>query len=356
MAAKAESDPAKVRNNLIDPAELALSVHEARPLADDLSDWHSYLTSKGATRQHALLNRNRVSRVIELARVDRISRLAPSKIQAALKTIRDEGATNRTEKKGVSLRSLHHYTRAIKGFSRWLWKDGRSRVDALAHLTSPNPDPDRRHERRPLTEEELAELVKAAECGPVVYKVAGSDRAMFYRVAAATGFRANELRSLTPESFDLGSNWPAVTVKAADSKSRRDDHQPLPPALVPALRSWIAQKPPERPLWGSLTKHTADMIRHDLDAAGIAYRDDNDRVADFHSLRATYISLIVSGGASVKTAQTLARHSTPSLTIGIYARASVHDLAGAVESLRDLTMDRPRPRLRPWPQPERMDA
>jgi hypothetical protein len=38
----------------------------------------------------------------------------------------------------------------------------------------------------------------------------------------------------------------------------------------------------------------------------------------------------------VKTCQTLARHSTPSLTIGIYAKASVADIDGAVESLPDL--------------------
>ncbi len=184
-------------------------------------------------------------------------------------------------------------------------------------------------------------MITAAESGPVVYKVPGLDRAWLYRVAAATGFRANELRSLTPESFDLDSDLPAVTVAAAYSKRRRDDHQPLPPAMVPALRSWINFKAPGQPLWGDLTKHTADMLRHDLAAAGIAYRDDNGRVADFHSLRGTYISLIVSGGASVKTAQTLARHSTPSLTIGIYAKASVHDLVGSVESLPDLTGDRP---------------
>ncbi len=221
-------------------------------------------------------------------------------------------------RRGISLRSIHHYTRAIKGFSRWLWRDGRARVDALAHLTSPNPDSDRRHERRALTGEELADLMTAAESGPVVLKVPGPDRAMLYRLAAVTGFRANELRSLTPESFDLDSDLPAVTVAAAYSKRRRDDRQPLPPTMVPALRSWIAYKAPGRPLWGRLTKHTADMMRHDLQAAGIAYRDDNDRVADFHCLRGSYISLIVSGDASVKTAQTLARHSTPSLTIGIW--------------------------------------
>ena len=85
-----------------------------------------------------------MARLIELARARRISDLSPSRIQAALKTIRDGD-------EGVSLRSVHHYTRAVKGFSRWLWRDGRAREDTLAHLTSQNPDADRRHERRALT-------------------------------------------------------------------------------------------------------------------------------------------------------------------------------------------------------------
>jgi integrase len=255
-----------------------------------------------------------------MARVDRISKLTPSRIQAALKTIRDHGATPRSRSNGgVSLRSLHHYTRAIKGFSRWLWKDGRARSDFLAHLTNPNADSDRRHRRRSLEPDELRKLVEAAEAGPVLWKILGPDCAMLYRVAAATGLRANELRSLTPESFEPGSDWPAVTVEAAYSKRRRDDYQPLPPTFIPGLRSWISRKAPGRPLWGDLTEHTADMIRRDLEAAGVPYRDESGRVADFHSLRATFISVIVASGASVKTAQTLARDSTPSLTIGIYA-------------------------------------
>ena len=41
----------------------------------------------------------------------------------------------------------------------------------------------------------------------------------------------------------------------------------------------------------------------------------------------------VAGGASVKTAQELARHSTPVLTIGRYSHARLHDLTGALDSL-----------------------
>jgi len=57
------------------------------------------------------------------------------------------------------------------------------------------------------------------------------------------------------------------------------------------------------------------------------------RVADFHATRHTYISGIVAGGASVKTAQELARHSTPTLTIGRYAHTRLLDLRGALDGL-----------------------
>src|SRR6185312_9230043 len=152
--------------------------------------------------------------------------------------------------RGVSLRSLHHYTRVIKGFSRWLWRDGRLREDALAHLTSLNPDADRRHERRALTPEEQARLIRVAETGPVVLKTLGKDRAALYRLALGTGFRANELRSLTPEAFHLDADTPTVTVAAAYSKRRRDDVQPIRPDLAEALRPWLASKPPGRPVFG----------------------------------------------------------------------------------------------------------
>ena len=84
------------------------------------------------------------------------------------------------------------------------------------------------------------------------------------------------------------------------------------------------------------TTRTAAMLRHDLAAAGIAYETDSG-VLDFHALRAAYVSELVRSGAQVKTCQVLARHSDPKLTIGVYAKASIHDLTGAVESLPDLT-------------------
>jgi len=65
----------------------------------------------------------------------------------------------------------------------------------------------------------------------------------------------------------------------------------------------------------------------------LAVRDDAGRLVDFHALRATFITLVVKGGASVKVAQELARHSDPKLTMNVYPRLGVHDLAGALPAM-----------------------
>ena len=56
--------------------------------------------------------------------------------------------------------------------------------------------------------------------GRSVRGVCGRDRAVLYRLAVGTGFRAGELASLTPESFDLDADPPTVTILAAYSKRR----------------------------------------------------------------------------------------------------------------------------------------
>ena len=271
-----------------------------------------------------------------MAKARRIDDLTPSRVQGALKAVRDGDAEHR----GVSLRSLHHYTRAVKGFSRWLWRDGRSREDTLAHLTSPNPDADRRHARRPLSPEEQAKLIQAAATGPVVLRMAGCDRAALYRVALGTGFRANELRSLTHESFRLEDDPPTIAVAAAYSKHRRDDVQPIRTDLADLLKPWLASRPAGKPVFGRLTKHTNLLIQSDLARAGLPYRDASGKVADFHALRHSYVTALAKTSAPVKTVQTLARHSTPTLTLGVYTHIGMADQSAALNAL-------PSPALRP---------
>ena len=188
------------------------------------------------------------------------------------------------------------------------------------------------------------------------HNLPGPDRAMVYRLALGTGFRAKELRSLVPEFFALDSDPPTVTVQAGSSKRRRIDVQPIRCDLADVVRPWLANKADGARLFERLPGGTARMLRQDLaaarrawiEAAGsgqerqtraasnfLKYRDSAGRIADFHATRHTYISSIVASGASVKTAQELARHSSPTLTIGRYSHARLHDIVGALEGLPD---------------------
>ena len=277
------------------------------------------------------MTRNRAERVIDLAGFKRVSDLSLSKALDALARLRADG---------LGAETINHHVRAVKAFSRWLWRDGRAREHHLAHLATSNPEGDRRRRRRALTPEEAARLVQAAERGPMVKGMTGPDRARCYALALGTGFRASELASLTPERFDLTGDPATATVPAAYTKNGREAVQPLPPALAARLAPWLATLPSGRPIF-NMPERTAEMIRVDLAAAGLEYETPSG-FADFHSLRGVYISDLVASGASVKVCQTLARHSTPSLTIGLYAKASLHDIKGAVASLPDPGKDTPK--------------
>ena len=338
IAADLENRTALRREGLIDVTADRHAEAGRKPIGEHLSDFIAGLRSKGVSGKQAGLVESRARRVLALCNVESIADLIPSKVQTAIGSIRDSGASAQT---------VNHYLRATKQFTRWLTVDGRTAVDPIQHLRTGNVDADRRHVRRTLSEDETGWLTRTAETGPVILGMSGQVRMMLYCTALGTGFRASELGSLTPESFDLDGNPPTVTVKAGYSKRRREDIQPIRNDLAGLLRPWLADKPEGVPVFAMPDKPVM-LIRRDLEAARSAWleRDGGDStsdflcyvdhaggVSDFHSLRHTYISRLVSGGCSVKVAQELARHSTPSLTIGIYAHARLHDLTGALDSL-----------------------
>jgi len=379
ILAKRVADVALRRDGVIDARTDQYADAERRPLSDHVGDWKASLTAKGITAKQVVTLLPRVKKLLGAVKAERLSDLSASAIQNAIGALH----TN-----GKSLQTCQHYLRAVKQFSRWLNRDGRIRDDVLAHLTSYNAAADRRHERRPLTAEELGWLLDTTEHAPAWRRMTGADRAMLYRLAAGTGFRAGEIRSLTPGSFRLDDHPPAVVLRAADSKHRREDVQPIRSDLADLLRTWLAADSGSRvdrntagdpvarvsvsvravrdshstPVFGTMPEKTAMMIRADLRRARarwiratanrqerrerrrsdfLAVIDGDGRVVDFHALRATYITMLVKGGASVKESQQLARHSDPKLTLNVYTKLGVHDLSGALDKLPNLTGDGP---------------
>ena len=90
-----------------------------------------------------------------------------------------------------------------------------------------------------------------------------------------------------------------------------------------------------------LTMRGAEMLRRDLELAGIPYQDVSGEFADLHALRHTFVTNVARSGADPKTVQTLARHSTFALTYDRYTHPSLLSNERAIEALPDLDDDAP---------------
>ncbi len=169
----------------------------------------------------------------------------------------------------LSVESSNHYLRAIKMFTRWLVRDRRVAEDRLAHLSQMNAEVARRRIRRPLSIEEVGRLLAAAESGPMIEDISGPDRAVLYILAVYTGFRRNEIGSITRQSFDFESDPPTLTVEAGFSKRRRCDVLPLRADIAQRIKTWLSTRntlQPGAPLFAVTNKRTAEMLRKDLEA------------------------------------------------------------------------------------------
>jgi integrase len=181
--------------------------------------------------------------------------------------------------------------------------------------------------------------------------LSGADRFHLYATACGTGFRAAALASLLPESFDLDADPPTVTLAARSNKSRKTKVQPLPPDVAELLREYLRGRAAGRPVWGGTWAKAfkaAEMLRSDLEAAGIPYAvegPDGPLYADCHALRHTYLTLGGKAGIDLRTLQELAGHSKPELTAR-YSHRRLYDLAGAVEKLPNFLSEQAREKAR----------
>jgi integrase len=392
LAGRLEREAARRQEGLTDPH----AEHSRRPLAEHLTDWEAALLAEAATPKHVRQTAACARRVIEGCGFVFMADLSASRVQQYLADLRErrgaapafDAATEGYTKKelaalldvkpsavpslvrrhrleatgygkarryprataetlcalrtrGRSIKTSNLYLDAIKGFAAWLVQDRRAADNPLAHLSGGNVKLDRRHDRRALSLDELRAVLDAAARSDITFRgLTGQDRHVLYLTACATGFRAEELACLRPESIDLDAEPPVAVLGAAETKNRKGATQPLPPDLAAVLRDYLIGRPAGVALWpGNWWKKGADMLRIDLDAAGVPYvteGPDGPLYADFHALRHSYIALLEKSGVTLKEAMQLARHSDPKLTMAVYGRAQLHDLGRAVERLPDL--------------------
>ena len=300
------------------------------------------MKAKGNSPRHVEQEIAKVTRILDECRFMLWSDISASKLQAYL-------AGLRAGDKGIGPRTSNSYLIAFKAFCHWCVRDGRVHESPVQYLSGVNEEMDIRRKRRTLSADELRRLIRAAEEGETIRGMPGPERAMLYRVVMGTGLRWAELQSLKRSSFDLEGNPPTVMVDAAYSKHRSEDILPLPELTAQTLAEYFAQSPalphvhafPHMPQ----NRHGAKMVKADLAGAtedgeekklpAISYKDEAGRVADFHALRHSFVTLLADGGVHPKTAQDLARHSDINLTMNRYTHTLLEKKSEALAVLPD---------------------
>ena len=314
-----ESRLALIRAGCLDPREADAADAERVPLAHHVEEYLTDLQSR-CTPAHLVNVRKQLAWFMTETKVTRLSLIRPSLATTALITLRNSGCGDQT---------CSHYATAWKSFTKWLAKDRRTRTDLLADFETPKVVSSAT--RKALNPDQLGQLITRVSDLPPRRGISGLDRSWLYHLAAVTGLRRGELQSLTPGSFNLESVPPRVSLPGQDTKNSENAVLPLPRTMTESLSTWLATKTPGKPLW-KIVLNTADLIRADLEAAGVPSEG-----FDFHCLRHSYVSAIVQCGGSVKDSMELARHHDADLTFNRYAHTRLQDLAAIVDRLPDLS-------------------
>ena len=230
--------------------------------------------------------------------------------------------------------TYNHYRDALSCFCNWLVRGKRLSGNPIEFVERLSAEADIRHRRRALTSKEFADLINAAmNSKKKIQTYTGVERARIYITAYYTGLRRRELGHLKKTNFKLDASPPTLTVRANISKHRKEDVIPINDDLVAMIKEWTIGFDDEQLLFPKLDKRkTWLMVKKDLEAAGIPYKN-SEGIADFHAAgRHTYITELLRNGVTLAETMKLARHSDVRMTMR-YAHIGIDDQAKAVQNL-----------------------
>ncbi|MFC1633655.1 tyrosine-type recombinase/integrase [Planctomycetota bacterium] len=301
LAARLEKEAELAREGVVD----RYKEHRKRPLAEHLEDFQQSLLAKGNTEKHAKQVVSRTRRILEGCKFIYWPDIQASKTQRFLADLQKSGS--------ISPQTFNHYLKAVKEFAGWMVQDGRASESPLKHLKcrAVQKVVDEVHPRRALQVDELRQLFETTKSGPMRFGMSGFERYLCYRVAAETGLRAKELRSLKVNSFDLKAC--TVQVSGKFTKNRHEAISPLRPDTAEELRQLISGKMPQVQVF-KVPEKAYKMIQADLADAHIPYVFDG-LYFDFHALRHQTGTLLAASGVHPKVAQSILRHSDVNLTL-----------------------------------------
>jgi integrase len=254
----------------------------------------------------------------------KLSRLNPEHVRKVYKTVKDKGLSNQT---------CLHVHRALHTALQYGVREERIlNENVVARVKAPAVE---RREHGPVNREQIRFLMAAAKGTRLDVPIA---------VAALTGLRRGEMLALQWKHVDLvkGTLFVAASLEHSRAASGRIRFKgpksktsrrliPLAPECVMLLGSHKAQQEEERGLAGDAYVDN-DLVFPNPEgspwppdtfttqfsklAKSVGMRDFR-----FHDLRHAFASLTLGDGVSIKEVQTLLGHSSPVVTLSVYARS-----------------------------------
>ena len=340
IAAKLEGDEALRREGIIDARTDRFSSEGRRPLADHVEEYLNHCRNEGQSEKHLVEKVRHLKRLQENADIKCLAELTPEVLEQHLTYLED---------KGLSARSINFCRQVVLAFANWCVKRGRLESNTLQSVARRDETKDRRHKRRPLTDDEMSRLLAVAEAG---------GRKAWYMVAALAGLRRSDLQRLTWGDIDFMNM--SITIRGG--KSKRTDTIPLHPQLADELRRCKPTHvlPRARVFPTSVTNLTTQK---DFYRAGMGWReeyrdkkgkkyyryyteDSDGWVIDLHALRTTLGTTLAREGVPPQLAQRIMRHQDFRTTLKHYTVLGLSDTARGMEKV---------PAIRPHDQSIELD-
>lgn len=319
IGSKWEADALRIREGLVDPAQLAQRDAARLPVSTHLDDYLAWCRSRGDDAAGLRTKETQIRAYLKEQQIASLRDVTPATLVRFMAGIVRRGRAPRTA-------NLHRGN--VVAFMNWCKDYRRITSHDLTKRTVPKLDEaqDQRRKRRALTPEELDRLRAAT---------LPSGRWWVYQLAIWTGLRRGELGKIRWSDIDLERG--ELHVRAEISKNGKEATLPLLDAALESLEA-LRHLGPESDLV-VLRVPAKETVYADLERAGIQGRTATGSCAtnaagervDFHALRTTCGTMLANAGVPVMHLKRMMRHANIAMTDRHYTKLRTTDLRAGLE-------------------------
>ena len=339
ILAKHVADSALRREGVIDARQDRFSDENRKPLTEHVADYLAHCRRAEQAEKHVLEKVRHLDRMLTGTGATRIAELTADALERHLHGMAEAH---------LSARTVNFARQIAVAFLAWAKRTGRVASNPLVVVPKLDERKDRRLIRRPLTDEEIANLMAVAD---------DAGRKAWYMAAAMAGLRKGDLQRL--KWADI--NFKAGTITISDGKAKRVDVISMHEQLAEELMR-LRNECPALPLARVFPQTVTNMTRQkDFLRAGLAHRqiitdangepvmvgrgkwrhartrivteDAEGRVIDLHALRTTLGTNLARAGVAPQVAMQIMRHSDYKTTLTHYTVLGLSDTSKAIDQL-----------------------